>query len=35
MAENILRIKSFKFAVEIIELYKHLTISQKEFVISK
>jgi four helix bundle protein len=35
MAENILRTKSFYFAVQIVELYKHLTIERKEFVLSK
>jgi four helix bundle protein len=35
MAENVLNIKSFRFAVEIIELYKYLTTTQKEFVLSK
>lgn len=35
MAENVLRTKSFYFAVQIVELYKHLTIERKEFVLSK
>lgn len=35
MAENILNTKSFYFAVQIVELYKHLTTEKKEFVLSK
>ncbi len=35
MADNILRTKSFYFAVQIVELYKYLTINKKEFVLSK
>jgi len=34
MADNILRTKSFYFAVQIVELYKYLTINKKEFVLS-
>jgi four helix bundle protein len=35
MAENVLRTKSFYFAVQIVELYKHLAIERMEFVLSK
>jgi four helix bundle protein len=35
MAENILNTKLFYFAVQILELYKHLTTEKKEFVLSK
>jgi four helix bundle protein len=35
MKENILKIKSFKFAVRIVNLYKHLCENKKEFVLSK
>ena len=35
MSENILKEKSFKFAVQIVKLYKYLTIEQKEFILSK
>ncbi len=33
--ENIIEIKSFDFAVRIVNLYKHLTNEKKEFVLSK
>ena len=33
--ENIIESKSFKFAVRIVNLYKHLTENKKEFVLSK
>ncbi len=33
--ENIIEIKSFDFAVRIVNLYKHLTNEMKEFVLSK
>ena len=33
--ENIIEIKSFDFAVRIVNLYKHLTDEKKEFVLSK
>jgi len=35
MKENILKIKSFRFAVRIVNLYKHLCENKKEFVLSK
>ncbi len=35
MGENILQQKSFHFAIEIVELYKHLSSEKKEFVLSK
>ena len=35
MKENIIQQKSFVFAVRIINLYKYLTITKKEFVLSK
>ena len=33
--ENIIEIKSFDFAVRIVNLYKYLTTEKKEFVLSK
>jgi len=35
MKENIIQAKSFAFAVRIVNLYKHLIYSKKEFVLSK
>jgi four helix bundle protein len=35
MKESIIRSKSYNFALGIIEVYKHLTSEQREFVISK
>lgn len=35
MRENILKSKSFGFAVRIVNLYKHLCAEKKEFVLSK
>jgi four helix bundle protein len=35
MADNILRTKSFYFAGQIVELYKHMILERKEFVLSK
>jgi four helix bundle protein len=35
MKESVLRDKSYKFALRIIEVYKHLTSEQREFVLSK
>lgn len=35
MKESILANKSFDFAIRIVNLYKHLTDNQKEYVISK
>ena len=32
---NVIEIKSFDFAVRIVNLYKHLTTDKKEFVLSK
>lgn len=33
--ENIIEVKSFNFAVRIVNLYKHLTNDKKEFILSK
>lgn len=33
--ENVIKEKSFQFAVRIVELYKYLTLVEKEFVMSK
>ena len=33
--ENVLKDKSYKFALRIVKLYKHLTEEKKEFVLSK
>jgi four helix bundle protein len=33
--ENVLKVKSFKFAVRIVNLYKYLCDTKKEFVLSK
>ncbi|MDR2411308.1 MAG: four helix bundle protein [Candidatus Peribacteria bacterium] len=35
MRENILKIKSFKFAIRVVNLYKYLLEEKKEFVLSK
>ncbi len=35
MADSIIEIKSFDFAVRIVNLYKHLTTDKKEYVLSK
>jgi four helix bundle protein len=35
MKENVLKIKSFKFAVRIVNLYRYLCEEKKEFVMSK
>ncbi len=35
MKENIIKSKSFLFAIRIVNLYKHLCESKKEFVLSK
>jgi four helix bundle protein len=35
MKENIVRDKSFAFALQIIKLYKHLTTEKKEYILSK
>jgi hypothetical protein len=34
MKENVLKVKSFRFAVRIVNLYKYLCEEQKEFVMS-
>lgn len=33
--DNVIQIKSYAFAVKVVELYKHLTVEKKEFVLSK
>lgn len=33
--ENIIKDKSFQFAIKIVELYKVLTITEKEYVLSR
>ena len=35
MQVNVIEIKSFAFAVRIVDLYKYLTISKHEFVMAK
>lgn len=35
MSKSIVKEKAFSFALEIISLYKYLTINQKEFIMSK
>ncbi len=35
MKENVIIDKSFKFSVEVVELYKYLTEKKKEYVLSK
>ncbi len=35
MSNNLIEVKSFKFAVRIVNVYKHLTREKKEFVLSK
>lgn len=35
MKENIIQQKSYDFAIKIIELYKYLIVTKKEFVLSK
>lgn len=35
MEENIIKRKSYEFAVRIVNLYKHLSQEKKEFVLSK
>ena len=35
MDENIVEKKSFKFAIRIVNLYKHLTADKKEYIMSK
>jgi len=33
--DNVIQIKSYNFAIRIVELYKHLSAEKKEFVLSK
>lgn len=35
MAESILKTKSYKFSIEIVKIYKHLSKEKQEFIISK
>jgi four helix bundle protein len=35
MREDVLKIKSFSFAVRMVNMYKHITEKKKEFVLSK
>lgn len=35
MKENVLKVKSYKFALRIVRLYKHLTEEKREYVLSK
>lgn len=35
MRENIIKLKSFAFAVRVVKLYKFITTDRKEFVLSK
>lgn len=35
MKENVIKIKSFSFALRIVKLYQYLQIEKKEFVLSK
>ena len=35
MTDNIIETKSFDFAIRIVNLYKYMTVSKKEFVLSK
>jgi len=35
MADNIIKVKSFNFALRIVKLYQFLSIEKKEFVLSK
>ena len=35
MEQNIIEIKSFDFAIRIVNLYKHLTTKKKEYIMSK
>ncbi len=34
-SENVIKVKSFEFAIRIVKLYKYLCDSQKEFILSK
>lgn len=33
--ENVIQIKSYNFAIRIVELYKYLSAEKKEFILSK
>lgn len=33
--ENVLKVKSYDFALRIVKLYRHLSVKKKEFVLSK
>ena len=35
MSENVIVVKSFRFAVDIVNLYKYITTTKKEFILSK
>lgn len=35
MKENVIKIKSFAFALNIVKLYQYLTDSKKEYILSK
>jgi len=35
MKENVVRDKSYAFAIRIVKLYQHLSVTKKEFVLSK
>ncbi len=35
MKENVVKVKSFDFAIRIVKLYKYLTDDKKEFILSK
>ena len=35
MKENVVKMKSFAFAIRVVKLYKHLSEKRKEFVLSK
>ncbi len=35
MSESVLKEKSFLFAIKIVQLFKHLNLNQREFVLSK
>ena len=35
MRDNVIQCKSYKFALRIVNLYKHLTVAKKEYILSK
>ncbi len=35
MRDNVIKTKSFAFAIRIVKLYKYLTVNKKEYIISK